>query len=82
MVKVSGKKVAQGQEQRADGSQSRSSYLSTFSMSVSIPSGADEQKAKMKKAGQTVQVTFPKKKGHRRPQRGGLRNLNIPGDKI
>ncbi|MCY4644325.1 MAG: hypothetical protein OXB88_06860 [Bacteriovoracales bacterium] len=92
-VKVSGKVVKREVVERG-GSKSHSSYLSRFSNSFAVPEGADESKAKIEQAGPSVKITFPKIVGYRpqtRPKRPlktkkskrrGLRNLDIPGDRI
>ena len=82
LVKVSGKVVKKETVER-DGVKTQSSYLSQFSSSQGIPQGADWEKGKMEQVGQSIKITFPKKRGYRQSPKGKyLKDLSVLGEKI
>ena len=77
MVRVSGKVVKEERVER-NGVRTQSSYLSQFSLAEGIPEGADEDAAKTEQVGQSIRISFPKKKSSAKI----LRDIQVPGKKI
>lgn len=90
LVRVNGK-VLKEEVVRRNGSRVQSSYLSQFSLSESIPEGADAEKSKVEQAGKSIKIIFPKTKESSRsyPRRENhhkknkdLRDVQVFGEKI